>query len=63
MPKPKASDDEVEERDDEYTENELPGDEGDADDQQNVDIKPVGKKIPESKDNLRQRSNYFKKRH
>lgn len=62
MPKPKAHDDETEELDDETGEKSS-GDDGDADDQQNVDLTPVGKKIPESKDNLRQRSDYFKKRH
>ena len=62
MPKPKADEnDELEESTD--------GDIGDADDQaddgnqQNVDITPVGKKIPESGDTLRKRSDYFRKRH
>ena len=62
MPKPKAKDDDDVERFDDETE-QSSGDDGDADDQQVVDLTPVGKKIPESKDNLRQRSDYFKKRH
>ena len=62
MPKPKAKADDADEFDDESS-GESRGDDGDADDQQIVDLTPVGKKIPESKDNLRQRSDYFKKRH
>ena len=62
MPKPKADDnDETMQIDDDETKSR--GDDGDADDQQYVDLTPVGKKIPESGDNLRKRSEYFKKRH
>ena len=63
MPKPKADENDA------LEESQDNGDIGDADDQaddgnqQNVDLRPVGKKIPESGDTLRKRSDYFRKRH
>ena len=61
MPKAKADDDDVGQSDNGETEKSR-GDEGDADDQENVDLTPVGRKIPESGDNLKKRSDYFQKR-